>query len=217
MYHLDTSKEWFFMAKRSAALELAILGVLSHSPQHGYELRKRLISVLGLFSTISYGALYPTLKGLVQRGFLVEQDEFPSGKYPKRTRIVYALTTEGKEYFESLVSDSGPGAWDDESFAIRMSLFGQTEADTRIHILQGRRSRIEDRLSQMQTNLAKGRERLDAYTLELQQHGLDSLEREVRWLNELISREESGGITATNSSVEPGELKSSTTQDSLTQ
>ena len=217
MYHLDTSKEWFFMAKRSAALELAILGVLSHSPQHGYELRKRLISVLGLFSTISYGALYPTLKGLVQRGFLIEQDDFPSAKYPKRTRIVYALTTEGKEYFESLVSDSGPGAWDDESFAIRMSLFGQTEADTRIHILQGRRSRIEDRLSQMQTNLAKGRERLDAYTLELQQHGLDSLEREVRWLNELISREESGGITATRSSVEPGELKSSTTQDSLTQ
>jgi hypothetical protein len=69
----------------------------------------------------------------------------------------------------------------------------------------------------MQTNLAKGRERLDAYTLELQQHGLDSLEREVRWLNELISREESGGITATASSVEPGELKGSTTHDSLTQ
>jgi DNA-binding PadR family transcriptional regulator len=217
MYHLDTSKEWFFMAKRSAALELAILGVLSNSPQHGYELRKRLISVLGLFSTISYGALYPTLKSLVQRGFLVEQDDFPSTKYPKRTRIVYALTTEGKEYFESLVSDSGPGAWDDESFAIRMSLFGQTEADTRIHILQGRRSRVEDRLSQMQINLAKGRERLDAYTLELQQHGLDSLEREVRWLNELISREESGGITAANSSIEPGELKGSTTQDSLNQ
>ena len=205
------------MAKRSAALELAILGVLSNSPQHGYELRKRLISVLGLFSTISYGALYPTLKSLVQRGFLVEQDDFPSTKYPKRTRIVYALTTEGKEYFESLVSDSGPGAWDDESFAIRMSLFGQTEADTRIHILQGRRSRVEDRLSQMQINLAKGRERLDAYTLELQQHGLDSLEREVRWLNELISREESGGITAANSSIEPGELKGSTTQDSHNQ
>jgi DNA-binding PadR family transcriptional regulator len=217
MYHLDTSKRMVFMAKRSAALELAILGVLSHSPLHGYELRKRLISVLGLFSTISYGALYPTLKGLVQRGFLVEQDEFPSAKYPKRTRIVYALTAEGQKYFESLVSDSGPGAWDDESFAVRMSLFGQTKVDTRIHILQGRRSRVEERLSQMQSNLAKGRERLDAYTLELQQHGLDSLEREVRWLNELISREESGGMTAIQTSTEPGELNGSTNQETLTQ
>jgi DNA-binding PadR family transcriptional regulator len=197
MYQFDTSifpNCWgsCVMAKRSAALELAILGVLAETPQHGYELRRRLISVLGLFSTISYGALYPTLKNLVARGLLAEQDEVGTGKYPKRTRITYALTPEGVAYFNSLVADSGPGAWDDDTFAIRMSLFGQTEVNTRIHILQGRRSRLEDRLANLQANLSKGRERLDSYTLELQQHGLEALEREVRWLNELISREQSG-------------------------
>lgn len=183
------------MAKRSAALELAILGVLADTPQHGYELRRRLISVLGLFSTISYGALYPTLKNLVARGLLVEQDDVGTGKYPKRTRITYALTPSGVEHFNSLVADSGPGAWDDDTFAIRMSLFGQTEVNTRIHILQGRRSRLEERLANLQANLSKGRERLDSYTLELQQHGLEALEREVRWLNELISREQTGRAT----------------------
>jgi len=206
MYQFDTSNFsiiWGFsvMAKRSAALELAILGVLAQTPQHGYELRRRLISVLGLFSTISYGALYPTLKNLVARDLLVEQDEIGTGKYPKRTRITYALTPSGVEYFNSLVADSGPGAWDDDTFAIRMSLFGQTEVNTRIHILQGRRSRLEDRLANLQTNLSKGRERLDSYTLELQQHGLEALEREVRWLNELISREQTGRTTT---SGEPG-------------
>jgi hypothetical protein len=30
---------------------------------------------------------------------------------------------------------------------------------------------------------------LDAYTLELQNHGLESVEREVRWLEELIAQE----------------------------
>jgi hypothetical protein len=30
---------------------------------------------------------------------------------------------------------------------------------------------------------------LDSYTLELQQHGLESVEREVRWLDELIASE----------------------------
>ena len=188
------------MAKRSAALELAILGVLAQTPQHGYELRRRLISVLGLFSTISYGALYPTLKNLVARDLLVEQDEIGTGKYPKRTRITYALTPSGVEYFNSLVADSGPGAWDDDTFAIRMSLFWQTEVNTRIHILQGRRSRLEDRLANLQTNLSKGRERLDSYTLELQQHGLEALEREVRWLNELISREQTGRTTTSGES-----------------
>lgn len=200
MYQFDTSNFsiiWGFsvMAKRSAALELAILGVLAQTPQHGYELRRRLISVLGLFSTISYGALYPTLKDLVARDLLVEQDEIGTGKYPKRTRITYALTPNGVAHFNSLVADSGPGAWDDDTFAIRMSLFGQTEVNTRIHILQGRRSRLEDRLANLQTNLSKGRERLDSYTLELQQHGLEALEREVRWLNELISREQTGRPT----------------------
>lgn len=178
------------MTKRAEALELAVLGVLRESPLHGYELRKRLISVMGLFATISYGSLYPTLKGLVRQGFIVEQDENPSGAYPKRTRIVYALTDAGKDHFSELVTDSGPAAWDDEIFSIRMSFFGQTKAETRIHILEGRRSRMEERLAHLQDNLNKGRERLDAYTLELQQHGLANLEREVRWLNELISREQ---------------------------
>jgi hypothetical protein len=30
---------------------------------------------------------------------------------------------------------------------------------------------------------------MDNYTLELQRHGLDAAEREVRWLNELIETE----------------------------
>jgi hypothetical protein len=41
----------------------------------------------------------------------------------------------------------------------------------------------------MRASLARTRERLDAYTLELQRHGLESVEREVRWLNELIETE----------------------------
>ena len=195
------------MAKRAEALELSVLGILSSSPLHGYELRKRLISVTGLFKTISYGSLYPILKSLVERGYLAEQDENPSNKYPKRNRIVYVITQAGKTHLDSLLAQSSPAAWDDDNFAVRMSLFSQTSADTRIHILQGRRSRLEVRLAELRNNLAKGRERLDAYTLELQQHGLDALEREVRWLNELISHEQSGGLNkSTNSSAKTNNI-----------
>ena len=41
--------------------------------------------------------------------------------------------------------------------------------------------------------LARTRERLDSYTLELHKHGLESVEREVRWLNELIASERESG------------------------
>jgi hypothetical protein len=38
-------------------------------------------------------------------------------------------------------------------------------------------------------SVTRGRERADQYTLELQRHGLESVQREVRWLNELITNE----------------------------
>jgi hypothetical protein len=44
----------------------------------------------------------------------------------------------------------------------------------------------------MRVSLARTRERLDDYTLELQRHGMESVEREVRWLNELIETERAG-------------------------
>jgi hypothetical protein len=34
---------------------------------------------------------------------------------------------------------------------------------------------------------------VDSYTLELHRHGLESVEREVRWLNELIASERQSG------------------------
>ena len=40
--------------------------------------------------------------------------------------------------------------------------------------------------------MARTRERLDDYTLALQQHGIEGVEREVRWLNELIANEQAG-------------------------
>ena len=53
------------MTKRAEVLELAVLGLLHDSPMHGYELRKQLNALLGWGRSLSYGSLYPCLKGLV--------------------------------------------------------------------------------------------------------------------------------------------------------
>ena len=58
---------------------------------------------------------------------------------------------------------------------------------TRLRILEGRRVAARGAARRRSApSLARTRERLDGYTLELQRHGLESVEREVRWLNELI-------------------------------
>lgn len=186
------------MGRRSGILEFAVLGLLRESPMHGYELRKRLNTSLGVFRAFSYGSLYPCLKTLVQRGWLTEESGGPSEESPsaplagRRARIVYRLTAEGKERFEELLAQSGPDAWEDEHFGVRFAFFGQTSRDVRMRVLEGRRSRLEERLARMRASLARTRERLDDYTLELQRHGMESVEREVRWLNELIESERAG-------------------------
>jgi DNA-binding PadR family transcriptional regulator len=172
--------------RRSELLEFAVLGLLHESPMHGYELRKRLSGVLGTFHAISYGSLYPALKDLAARGWVVED---ASSSQDPRGRIVYKLTAEGKEHFQTLVAEAGPDTWEDERFGVRMAFFGRTEAAVRLRILEGRRSRLEERLDALRSSLSRTRERLDSYTLELQQHGLESVEREVRWLDELIETE----------------------------
>ncbi|GAB2464151.1 PadR family transcriptional regulator [Xylanimonas ulmi] len=107
----------------------------------------------------------------------------------RRGRIVYELTAEGKEHLQTLLSSSGPAAWEDENFDVRFALFAQTDADTRLLILEGRRSRLTERLEAVRESAARTRERLDEYTLELQRHGLEQVEREVRWLDGLITQE----------------------------
>lgn len=181
------------MSKRGAALELAVLGLLHDAPMHGYELRKQLNSLLGWGRVLSYGTLYPCLKTLGRAGYIVADDPEGAPGRGRRARIVYRLTAEGKEHFATSLGESGPATWDDDNFGVRFAFFARTDSPTRVRILEGRRSRLEDRLESVRVAALRGRERVDAYTLELQRHGLESVEREVRWLNGLIERERTGG------------------------
>ena len=184
---------------RSAVLELAVLGVLHRTPMHGYELRKQITSVLGLFRALSYGSLYPCLHELLAAGLIAEEHDeaaepartTPSGRprAGRRALKVYRLTADGKERLQELLREGGPAAWDDDGFGVHFAFFGQTRADVRIRILEGRRSRLEERMESIRAALTRTRERVDSYTLELHRHGLESVEREVRWLNELIASE----------------------------
>jgi DNA-binding PadR family transcriptional regulator len=181
------------VGKRADALELAVLGLLHDAPMHGYELRKQVNALLGWGRAFSYGTLYPCLKELVQGGYLAEDAAGkPAYLGNRRSKIVYKLTPEGKERFADLLAQAGPSSWDDEQFGVHFAFFARADATTRMRILEGRRSRLQERLEQFRLAVQRTRRRLDTYTLELQNHGLESVEREVRWLDELIEVERRG-------------------------
>ena len=188
------------LATRTGVLELAVLGLLHDTPMHGYELRKRLNAILGWGRTLSYGSLYPCLKQMLAAGLITEDpvagatdvaglNDRAAARASRRGKIVYKLTPDGKEHFQQLLDDAGPASWEDETFGVHLAFFGQTDREVRMRILEGRRSRLEERRDGAKTAIQRARERLDEYTLELQRHGLESVEREVRWLTELIHTE----------------------------
>jgi DNA-binding PadR family transcriptional regulator len=170
-------------------LEIAVLGLLNQSPMHGYELRKRLAALLGTFRAFSYGSLYPTLRRLSEAGWITEEeplDDTASLARARRGKRVYRLTADGKEHLADLLAEVGPDAFDEEGFGARLAFFAQTRSDIRLQILEGRRRRVQDQRAQ----LGRPADRLDRYTEQLYQHGLESVDREVRWLTELIEDEQ---------------------------
>jgi DNA-binding PadR family transcriptional regulator len=186
-------------------LEFALLGLLHEAPMHGYELRKRLYDMLGTLRTFSYGSLYPTLRRLLRAGLIVEEapaeetDDKSARAWGRRAKRVYKLTAEGKERFAQLLADTGPQTWDDEGFGVHMAFFSKTPAEIRMRILEGRRRRVEERREGLRAAMARAGEQIDRYTRELHRLGLESSEREVRWLNELIAeeqRQQRGGATS---------------------
>ncbi len=186
------------MGKRASMLELAVLGLLHDSPLHGYELRKRLNALLGWGRSLSYGSLYPCLKDLVAAGWIaedtpVEEPVATPALRSRRGKIVYKLTADGKEHFQELLADAGPASWEDDTFGVHLAFFGRTDQEVRMRILEGRRIRLEEKRDGVRTSIQRARDRLDEYTLELHRHGLESVEREVRWLTELITTEQQRG------------------------
>ena len=59
---------------------------------------------------------------------------------------------------------------------MRFAFFSRTDADVRLRILEGRRSRLQERLDR--ARYAAGGD--DRYLSELRRHSIESVEREVR-------------------------------------
>src|SRR4051812_26869897 len=171
---------------------------------HGYELRKQVNGVLGWSRLLSYGSLYPALKKMLKAGWIAEHVTAPEpGATSRRQRIVYELTPAGDEQFTRLMADVGPSAWEDDNFDVRLMFFSRTDMGVRLRILEGRRSRLQERLDRVQKQLERTEAQMDRYACELQRHGVESVEREVRWLSDLINAERRDDATPRGGGAPP--------------
>lgn len=188
-------------------LDVAILGVLVEGDLHGYELKKRLAELLGPWSSVSFGSLYPALSRLERGGYVIAGTGVPSPALPapmsgslgaelaafrergrvstsRRARKVYAITSAGKNHLRELLLD---GATDDRSFAVRVAFCRVLEPGERLELFQRRRADLERRLT-ARSNRAEGP--ADRYRRSLIAFQDDRLVREIAWLDDLITEEQ---------------------------
>jgi len=174
------------MRSRADSLEFALLGLLSESPLHGYELRKRLMAIFGPFRALSFSVLYPQLKRMVIAE-TIEAKEI--GVTSKRTRIVYTITKKGLQRFSELNGAVTADALEDEGFGVRFAFFTPTTTMNRVRILEGRLHRLQEKTEVLQRDLKIQSAGINNYLEEWRRFSLESLEREIAWLERMIKIE----------------------------
>jgi PadR family transcriptional regulator PadR len=75
--------------------DIQILRLIDAQPLWGYKIKKKVETDFHI--KVRHGALYPMLNRLEKQGFLTSQKQRQGG----RTRKVYTVTKNGKEYLQS--------------------------------------------------------------------------------------------------------------------
>ncbi|HWH31675.1 MAG TPA: PadR family transcriptional regulator [Egibacteraceae bacterium] len=182
-------------------LELAVLGLLKERAMHGYELRKQLSQKLGLFWTVSFGSLYPTLRRLEKRGAV--EKIFPEDSTTRRKQV-YRITDTGEREFLELLSEGASSTFEEDKFSLRVAFFRYLKPEMRIRLLERRKAYLQDKLEEGHLALVRAkRGRADGYTLSLMRHGMDTTQADIAWLDELINAESAQLAEADPAKPEP--------------
>lgn len=78
---------------RDNKTKYAILGLLSHQPLTGYDIKKRIEATISYFWDAGFGQIYPTLQKLETSGLVCKKVEMDENR---PTRKVYTITKKGE-------------------------------------------------------------------------------------------------------------------------
>ncbi len=83
--------------------ELVLLGLLMEGPKHGYQLKKLIEKIHGLFATMDTKSIYYPLKVMEREGFITKERS-REGNRPEK--FIYHITARGRMRFFKLLNDN---------------------------------------------------------------------------------------------------------------
>jgi DNA-binding PadR family transcriptional regulator len=122
-----------------------ILGMIASGVSTGYDIKQFVDKTTRHFHAASYGQIYPELRRLEDRGFVVGTAE-PSGA---RARTVYSLTDAGRDALEAWLCSDAETTYEVRDEGMLKLFFSDSLPERRLANLRAMRERNQHKLDQL--------------------------------------------------------------------
>lgn len=164
-------------------LELSALGLLQREPLHGYRLKQQLELFMSGCISANYGAIYPLLGRLEQRGYIETQSQASGAS----GRKIYQITDRGRERWREKMLEYPRDSWVNSRsrFAIKFFFFSDLEPELRLKLIEHRLMACRLRHEAVEAQQFPR----DRYQKATWQRHLTMLEQEISWLETQLIEE----------------------------
>ncbi|MDZ7266249.1 MAG: PadR family transcriptional regulator [candidate division KSB1 bacterium] len=164
--------------------EIAILGLLSESPMHGYQIHQEITRrEMDYWAKIKLASIYSTLARLEEAG-LIKSEKEKVGNTPERT--VYSITEEGRQQLSEMVEyflreDERP-EW---PFGLGVAFIQGASRERVLAALQHRREKLLQCDRDLQAHLVELKDRIPFNWFMLIENAHKHMKLELEWLEQL--------------------------------
>jgi DNA-binding PadR family transcriptional regulator len=164
-------------------IDMVILGLLSHEPLAGYDIKKRIDSSIRFFWKGSFGSIYPALNTMEKDGLIIKKESTEAS----RGKIVYSISDLGTNVLIEWLKNSQ--AKNELKYETLLKLFFGGVVDKRITIssIEAFENNVKQELELLrryQDNLSKDLNNQDhIYYYLTVLFGVETYEGYLRWCN----------------------------------
>lgn len=125
-----------------------ILGLLSHEPMSGYDIKKRVDIILSHFWNVGFGQIYPTLAAMVREG-LVLKTAAEAAKGPQK--YLYNATDAGRQALRRWLEEPAQKEYTKYEILLKLYFSGSLPANRSIQAIESFRCRQQRNLAMVQS------------------------------------------------------------------
>lgn len=162
-----------------------ILGLLTHQPMSGYDIKQFLASLGWLVGSPSFGAIYPALHALLKDGLVTVEVLSYENKPPRK---IYTITEEGEQALRQWINQPTPSGVSSRAFTMRLILADHLSMDGLVKHLRQRFHQVAIHHAALERMSDDLEEEADLGQHLAVDYGMAIASAELVWLEGLLQR-----------------------------